>query len=268
MLFLKHKKRKLVLNVSDLWPKAGLELGAFKKNTSYKLLERIERFNYGRASIILGQSEEIITHVKAVSNHDNTLLYRNYPDFKPLDPKDLVVDRPLKIVYAGLLGIAQGVLKLCQEIKLENTELHIYGSGPEQHLIETYLKNHPELQIYYHGQLDREELHKTLLNFDLALIPLLNRIYGSVPSKLFEYTRLGLPLLYFGGGEGESIVKTYELGWTAIAGNYEHLNEVVSSIKPSTTSIDYKRKIQKIAIENFNASKQLDVLVNKLYPHL
>jgi len=66
VFFLRSKKRKLILNVSDLWPLAGLELGAFKKNWSYKLLETIERFNYKHAHLVLGQSEEILTHVKAL----------------------------------------------------------------------------------------------------------------------------------------------------------------------------------------------------------
>ncbi|MFT6730494.1 MAG: hypothetical protein ACJA1H_001818, partial [Glaciecola sp.] len=35
MLFLSTKNRNLILNVSDLWPIAGLELGALKKNFSY-----------------------------------------------------------------------------------------------------------------------------------------------------------------------------------------------------------------------------------------
>src|SRR5690606_14748935 len=53
MLFLKSKKRQLILNVSDLWPIAGLELGAFKKNFSYKMLECIEFYNYKHADMIL-----------------------------------------------------------------------------------------------------------------------------------------------------------------------------------------------------------------------
>ena len=35
LLFLRSKKRQLILNVSDLWPSAGLELGALKKGIGY-----------------------------------------------------------------------------------------------------------------------------------------------------------------------------------------------------------------------------------------
>ena len=227
MLFLKSKKRHLILNVSDLWPIAGLELGAFKKNFSYKILERIEHLNYKRADLILGQSEEIITHVTSIYSDKKTFLYRNYPDFKCPELSYNPSGGKLKIVYAGLLGIAQGIYKLCQELDYNAIEFHIYGSGAEQAKIEAYILNHPELPIVYHGQVSRSELHSVLLQYDITIIPLLKRIYGSVPSKIFEYAKLGLPMLYFGGGEGETIIKTHELGWVAEAGNYEDLNTII-----------------------------------------
>ena len=258
MLFLRSKNRKLILNVSDLWPIAGLELGAFKKNFSYKMLEKIEQFNYKKAHLVLGQSKEIITHVKSLFPEKETLLYRNYPDFDApeITPRN-TSDKKIKLVYAGLLGIAQGVYKLCTELEYNNIELHIYGSGAEQKLIESFIEKHPNLPVYFHGRVSRDALHKVLLQYDIAIIPLLNRIYGSVPSKIFEYAKLGLPILYFGGGEGEDVVKDNKLGWIANAGDYQDLNNVITSINVSEITLAIKQKTKETAIANFNLEAQL-----------
>lgn len=257
MLFLPRKKRNLVLNVSDLWPIAGLELGAFKKNFSYKMLERIERFNYKKANLVLGQSEEILTHVKSIYPHKPTFLYRNYPEFAVPSIQPNAKNGRLKIVYAGLLGIAQGIYKLCNELDYANIEFHIYGSGAEQTMIETFISEHPELPIFFHGRVTRDELHHVLMHYDITIIPLLNRIYGSVPSKIFEYARLGLPMLYFGGGEGESIIEEHHLGWVAKSGDYDHLNSVISEIDVSEISTLRKKEIQDVAVNRFDFNQQL-----------
>ncbi|PTM09199.1 MAG: glycosyltransferase WbuB [Bacteroidetes bacterium] len=260
MLFLRSKKRKLILNVSDLWPIAGLELGAFRKNISYRLLEKIERFNYKTADLVLGQSEEILTHITSMFPEKETFLYRNYPDFETseLKFKNPFSEKRIKIVYAGLLGVAQGVHKLCEQLDFYNIEFHIYGSGAEQKQIELFIKENPKLPIYFHGSVLRKKLHKEIVNYDIAVIPLLNRIYGSVPSKIFEYAKLGLPILYFGGGEGELLVKENKLGWVAEAGNYENLNLIVSKINKSEITIDYKQLLKNNACEKFNFNRQLD----------
>jgi glycosyltransferase involved in cell wall biosynthesis len=265
MLFLNKRNRKLILNVSDLWPKAGLDLGAFKKNFSYKVLEKIERFNYKNAHLILGQSTEILSHVKSIFPNKQTFLYRNYPEFPiPEIPKTSSPAKKIKIVYAGLLGVAQGILKLCENLEYDKIEFHIYGAGAEENQITRFVKENKELPVYYHGELQRKELHKELISYDLALIPLLNRIYGSVPSKIFEYAMLGLPLVYFGGGEGEQIIKTYQLGWIAQEGNYASLNSVLKSIELKDVGYDVKSKIQLTAIKHFNFLEQLLALEAKI----
>jgi len=77
--------------------------------------------------LILGQSEEILTHVKSIFANKNTFLYRNFPDFNP--PKIAKTKQPsnskIRLVYAGLLGIAQGILKLCKELDFSKIEFHI-----------------------------------------------------------------------------------------------------------------------------------------------
>lgn len=263
MFFLRSKKRKLILNVSDLWPIAGIELGVFKKNSSYKLLERIEFFNYKNADVIFGQSEEILTHVTSLIEDKHVLLYRNYPDFEtPEISNNMSTSEKIKIVYAGLLGVAQGIYKLCQKLEYENIEFHIYGAGSEQQKIEKFIKNNPELPIIYHGEVSRQVLHKLLLQYHIAIIPLLNRIYGSVPSKIFEYAKLGLPILYFGGGEGEGIIKNDALGWIAKSGNYKDLNTVISNIDVSEITEEMKNKIKDNALKKYNLNTQLDVIKN------
>ncbi|UPS93126.1 glycosyltransferase [Bizionia sp. M204] len=258
MLCLQRKKRKLVLNVSDLWPIAGLELGAFKKNFSYKMLEKIERFNYKKADLVLGQSQEILVHVKSLFPEKATFLYRNYPDFELPELKEpsISVDK-ITIVYAGLLGIAQGIYKLCESLDYSNIEFHIYGGGAEKEKIVQFISENPDLPIVYHGEVTRSELHNALLCYDITIIPLLNRIYGSVPSKIFEYAKLGLPMLYFGGGEGEDIIQQHQLGWIAEAGNYSHLNKTIQSLGKNELSLKNRTKIQQAALENFDFNKQL-----------
>lgn len=265
MLLLKKSERKLILNVSDLWPIAGLELGAFKKNFSYRLLEKIEQFNYKRADLVLGQSEEILDHVQSSVHGKNIYLYRNYPDFKP--PAIVISNtnsNKIKIVYAGLLGVAQGIYKLCKNLDYTNIEFHIYGAGAEKDKIETYISKYPDSPIFYHGEVTRKQLHLVLPQYDLTIIPLLNRIYGSVPSKIFEYARLGLPMLYFGGGEGEDIIKKHHLGWVAEAGNYNNLNNVIYGIKKEALTSKFKSQIIEKAIKEFDFERQLSALIKEI----
>ena len=61
------KNKKIILNISDLWPLAAIELKALKSGSfSHKFSLFLERFIYKKATLILGQSKEIITHVQTI----------------------------------------------------------------------------------------------------------------------------------------------------------------------------------------------------------
>ncbi|WP_299098140.1 glycosyltransferase family 4 protein [uncultured Winogradskyella sp.] len=261
MFLLRYKKRKLILNVSDLWPSAGLELGALKEGFAYNILKKLEAFNYKKADLILGQSNEILNHVKTITTKPELFLYRNFPEIEFPKLKDTTAPNgKIKMVYAGLLGVAQGIYKLCNEIDYTAIEFHIYGSGAEEQVIKSLIETNKDLPLYFHGRVNRTELHKVLLSYDLTIIPLLNRIYGSVPSKIFEYAKLGLPMLYFGGGEGEDIIKKNNLGWVAKESDYEDLNTVLKSISSQRLNLELKAAIQHTAMIQFDFRKQLSAL--------
>ena len=266
VLFLKKKKRSLIVNISDLWPLAGLELGAFKRNFAYKCLEKIESIIYNRADLILAQSEEIITHINQKTKSKKIFLYRNYPEFNipELQDTESKSNSKVKIVYAGLLGIAQGIYKLCTKLDYNNIEFHIYGDGAEKEKIKSYISENKNFPIFYHGKVERKKLHEELLQYDLTIVPLVKRIYGSVPSKIFEYAKLGIPIIYFAGGEGGELVNKYELGYTINPKDYCILNKKLNELSCSQTSTEHRLKIRKTAKLNFDFKIQMAKLVDTL----
>lgn len=269
VFILSLKNKKIILNVSDLWPLAAIELKALKKNSfSHKISLFLEHFIYKKATLILGQSNEIITHIHSLFPKKNCFLYRNFPDHKVLVMElKTHENKPIKIFYAGLLGVAQGVMELCEKIKFEslNIEFHIFGDGTEKNQLEALILSRTEQKIFFHGMLDRKELHEKLKSFDIAIVPLKTRIYGSVPSKIFEYGSLGFPILYFGGGEGENIVSDHNLGWIAEVGNYQDLNKILAEISKLTKSELEKMK-KRIFVNSqniFNLDYQVKNLIEK-----
>jgi glycosyltransferase involved in cell wall biosynthesis len=269
VLILSFKRKKIILNVSDLWPLAAIELKALKVNSfSHKISLFLERFIYKKATVILGQSNEIITHIHRYFPNKECHLYRNYPDHQLKDFDLKTTEKgTIKVFYAGLLGVAQGVLEICEKINLEhlNIEFHIFGEGAEKVQIENYIQNNPSKKIVFHGMLERNDLISRLTTFDVALVPLKSRIYGSVPSKIFEYSALGIPILYFGGGEGEQIIKENHLGWIAEVENHIALNAVLEEISEMKRSnIQWmKSEIFEHSKIHFNLSHQIKNLIEK-----
>ena len=256
------KRKKIILNVSDLWPMAAVELGVLKQNSiSHKTLKFLEKKLYRKATLILGQSNEILTHIQALTTV-KTYLYRNFPDHLPQSYSP-TKHRQIKLFYAGLLGVAQGVFELCENIELPgNMELHIFGDGADKEAIIHYLRIHPQSNITFHGMLDRKDLLIALTHFDIAIVPLKTRIYGSVPSKIFEYGALGYPILYFGGGEGEDIVRERNLGWVVEVADFSELNEQLIEIAKLDSDQIAEMKV-KIAEHSraFDLEKQISDLI-------
>lgn len=71
-------RKKVILNVSDLWPLSAVELGVMRKgSTFHRILAHMERRIYHLADAIMGQSEEILEHVKQFEPKKDCFLYRN-----------------------------------------------------------------------------------------------------------------------------------------------------------------------------------------------
>ena len=168
----------------------------------------------------------------------------------------------VKIVYAGLLGVAQDMKSLIQNINFRElgAELHIFGGGNQKEDIKKYIAEHPDCEIFFHGYIEPSQLKAELQKYDVALIPLTTNIKGAVPSKIFDMLPLGLPILFGGSGEGATIVERYQLGFVS---NPDDMNGLKDNIKRFSKLSLQERQLmgereKKVAYEYFNFEKQME----------
>ena len=254
----------VLLNVSDIWPLSALELGVLKKGKFYSLLEKVERFNYTNSEYIMGQSKEILSHVENFVQKP-TLLYRNLPNFKSsqkitLDEKfEIKSDRKIKIIYAGLLGVAQKVYDICKSIDFGryNCEFHIYGKGNEKEIIEEFAKKNDN--IFYRGSVSAEQIQKIIPNYDISIVPLATSIYGAVPSKIYELIKLNTPIILMGVGEAAELIHQNEIGYVCNPSSYDELESILFNL-----NLEKLKKLQIKLIEINNTHFDFDIQKKEL----
>ena len=258
---------KHIMNVSDLWPLSAFELGAISKGFLYKKLEWLECFLYRNSFACTGQSQQIIDHL-IKNGCSNTHLYRNGVDIDRFNSEKEVSaptqNNKIKIVYAGLLGVAQGIYDLCKSINFSDLEVefHIYGEGAEKIEIADFLIKNPHKGIFLHCTVKRDNIPETLMNYDITIIPLIKPIFGAVPSKIYEAMAAGLPIIFSGGGEGEAIINKYNVGWVCPPSNFEEIRKTIFkiSLMEKKALIVIKENCIKTANEIFNRKIQIEHL--------
>lgn len=253
---------KHIFNVSDIWPLSAYELNYINQhNWLYRLAEKFERTIYKHSEACIGQSEEIVSYLKSF-DLKNVTLYRNGVDFNKYiqsQPKEKS-DRK-KIVYAGLLGVAQGIAGICKNVDFRkvNMEFHIYGDGPEKKEIEGILSSNTNSNIYYHGTVSNDEIPLIFKNYDFTLIPLVKNIFGAVPSKIYEAMASGTPILFSGTGEGAELIEKYRVGRVCKPNDFEAIEReiMLMSLLGENDIQKMQAKGIKAAMDNFDRKIQI-----------
>lgn len=254
--------RKIILNISDIWPLSGLELGFFKENSfMYKSLKKIESFNYKNSDKILVQSDEINTYIKKSYNIDS-FIYRNLPVTK-IDIINSEYISKCKIFYAGLLGYAQGIAEICKKVDFEllDIEFHIYGDGGESNEIKSISKN--RRNIFYHGLISKDLLYSKIKNYHYGLVPLIKPIYGAFPSKIYELIHFEIPIIYFGDGNASKLITEKKIGYSVNSKDYDSLKKLFKKISLVDKSfIKLTENLKNLKKDGFDFKLQFEKLLN------
>ena len=252
LLFKKIYGKTVILNVSDIWPLTAVDMGAIKEGSkSFRFLSMLERFLYRNSDGILGQSQEILDHIKGFKNKGNLFLYRNLQHYE-LSESYKAKNAALKVVFSGMLGVAQDVAGIVKNIPFKDlgVEFHIFGGGKQLEEIQNWISENPDGNVYAHGFIPKEEISKRLQEMDVSIVPLATRIRGAVPSKIYDTLPQGLPILFCGGGEGADFIGGNNLGLVSDPGDYDALQENIKTFSEMTNE-----EFEKIRTKCFEISK-------------
>ncbi len=268
LLFKKLFGKNVVLNVSDLWPGSAVELGFVREGSiSFKALSSFERFIYRNADSVMGQSQEIVEHVESMFPGKRTFLYRNLQPAGAATAAVKQKDGQLKLVYAGLFGVAQGMLQLLKAVDFValGVEMHLYGGGNQVEEIQEYIKN-GDKNIWYHGYVSKQQMNEELKKYNLSVIPLAAAIHGAVPSKIFDLLPAGIPILFSGNGEGARIVEECRFGLVSEYGDYKALEQNIRTFvdMPSDEYSAYSANCLEASRDAYSFSKQLERFIGFL----
>lgn len=293
MLFKGVFKKKCFINVSDIWPLTAVDMGAMKASgLSYKFMQSCEHYLYKKCDGVLGQSEEILNHVAqerfemgvsrggsvtGVKDSDEILnsklwcqdnilfLYRNLQTYQiDFDRKEK--GEILKIVFCGMLGVAQDVAGIVKNIPFKQlgVEFHIFGGGKQLEEIQQWCNEHPDGNVYAHGFVPKEKIASKLIEMDASIVPLATRIRGAVPSKLYDILPQGIPILFCGGGEGAHFIESHGVGLISAPGNYDALIDNIKRLRDLSYDAYSEMSAQciKVSKEELNFDKQITQLIN------
>lgn len=141
----------------------------------------------------------------------------NYPINQQMpSPAGLLKTVPARISYIGNVGVNRGILELVSALPLcrTNVRLDICGRFSEPKTEETARSHSGWRQVDFHGWVDSRTITDILLRSSAGLVtlkPTPNYLY-SLPVKLFEYMRAGLPVIASDFEEWRKIVDVHECG--------------------------------------------------------
>lgn len=249
VLYARAKRARLALNVSDLWPESAIELDAIAADSApARAAGALARLCYRRAALITAPTCGIVASLAVRPEAAGKVVQvppavdlarfaalpevavRAAPDpgaagaAPPArDPgaraaRDSGAARagaPLRVLYAGTLGMAQGLTTLVQAAALAGpdvVEVSIAGEGPdavplrEQIAAASRGRNNGQPNVRLLGAVAPERVPNLYAQADAGVVPLRDRpiFAGALPTKLFEVLAAGRPAIVAAPAHGEA----------------------------------------------------------------
>ena len=200
-------KKKLIIDVRDLWIDALSSLGYVNKdNFIIKWVKRFEINCWKKANLLLVNSVTTSERIKQILGKNSTNI--KYLPFSP----DLDIfqkhnnKKEKQIVYIGNFGISQALEVLINAMpiiisKIPEINLKLYGGGFCESKIRNLVKELKlEKSVHFFNPVSRNEIPSILSKSLIGIVSLQDNegLRSAIPTKTFEYLACSLPIVAYG----------------------------------------------------------------------
>ncbi len=278
ILIKKLKSAPLVLNVQDLWPESLQATDHIKNPFIIRLIERIVRFIYRHADLILISSRPFVESVKRFSPVAPIVYYpnsvgahfRNPTNKKSLDVPAL--NQGFCVVFAGNVGVAQAIQVLVGAAErladYPQIRLVVLGVGSRFAWLKRQKEEKGLSNLHLLGRFPEEMMPFMLSKASVLLVTLADRTIFSltVPSKIQAYLAVGRPIIACLNGEGGKIVEESRAGLAVPAENPVRLANAILEMFSKTQ--DERTKMGLCGKAYYEANFNHEKLITDLIEHI
>jgi len=147
------------------------------------------------------------------------------------------------VTYIGNIGIAQNLKVLVECAKeLPDISFNIIGSGVEFEELKNYIQKNDIKNVNMPGKKSWSEILEYYEKSSVLYAQLDEKFVSAMPSKLYEYASVGLPIIYGGVGVAADFVKKLENSFSIKPNDKEELKRAILFLKDKNFDISYKNR--------------------------
>lgn len=221
------RRKPWIFELRDLWPESIKTVGAMKDSVIIRMLEKIELFLYGNASVVVALTEafkkDLVARgisadkIRVVTNGSNLELFTPRDKDEKLMSK-LGLNGQFMVGYIGTHGMAHGLEFIVDAIERlgEKDKYHFLfiGDGARKEAVVQRAGEKRLDNVTFLEPVRKEEVPSYLSLIDAMLVPLIrsDTFKTVIPSKIFEAAAMNKPVLLGVEGQAKEIVEAYGAG--------------------------------------------------------
>lgn len=240
------KNIPVIVWVQDLWPQSLSATGFVHNRYILSAVEKMVRFIYHRADLLLIQSRAFEAPVSDLADGTPIEYFPNSVDSAFCNPSQIDIPHVLgmedgfSVLFAGNIGTAQGVAAIVEAAYLlrdfSDINFVVLGDGSLRPWMVNEINQRDLRNLHLPGRFPRETMPGFMQRASVLLVTLADEEIFSltIPNKVQAYLATGRPIIGCMRGEGARIINDSEAGLVTPPEDGEALAQAVLQLYNAT----------------------------------